>query len=254
MSNYTINDKISLLDGVRFVDFNAKIESISGFLDDPEPKENYKHSWPDEHGLDIDLSKVYYSERKCQIDFIVKGTNYIDLVSNINALKKALRKPGYRYLKLYGIIGVYLIVPTGIMPVVRLNRGVDNTQYARMSVTFIEPYPVKFMYYADQSIKAPVSLNITTAKPLTIDWGDNTYSLASASGTKSHNYTEEGDYCIIVYGGIDSTTVIEPSNCIELIVIAGGGETSPEPPDDTPITVDSTTTTADDTTITSDNQ
>ncbi len=233
---------ITLLDGVNIRNFNGFIQNISGFLDDPEPKDTLLHSWLEDHGIDVDLSTLRFNERKCELNYIIKGSSLADLVSKIIAFKTAINKNNYRYLKLYGIPGIFLIYVSGKIGVVRLNRGILNVQHAKLNIPLIEPYPIKYQYYTEQDPLAQVELVISGTKPITIDWGDNTYSSLSGSGVKTHNYTATGVYCIVIYGGVDGITNITPTNAIEIYGITG-------------LDVDASTTTssADSTIITADN-
>lgn len=245
--NYTSNGNLSLIDGVNIRTYGF-IERATGFLDQPGRKKTLEHSWPDEHGLDIDLNTIVYDERRCQLEIIAKGSTFSGLVSAVNTIKAMFNKSGYRYLKLYGIGGVYLVFVSGQIGVSRLNRGVTSTQYARLTIPLIEPYPVKYMYYANSlSSLITVSLAIGTSGPVTVDWGDNTYSTLAASGIVSHTYTTLGEYCITIYGSVQDITGITPTNCTEIL---GTEEDAPETP--TGGTADSTTVTVDSTTITAD--
>lgn len=244
--NYTSNGNLSLIDGVNIRTYGF-IERATGFLDQPGRKKTLEHSWPDEHGLDIDLNTIVYDERRCQLEIIAKGSTFSGLVSAVNTIKAMFNKSGYRYLKLYGINGVYLVFVSGSIGVSRLNRGVTSTQYARLTIPLVEPYPVKYMYYVNNtSTPVTAALTIATSGPVTVDWGDNTFSTLTTSGTVTHTYSVNGEYCICIYGSVQSVTGITPTNCT---VIYGPGGEGPETSGGT---ADSTTVTVDDTTITAD--
>jgi hypothetical protein len=243
--NYTSVNTVSLLDGVDISTMNANIESVQGFLDLPERKESLKFSWPDYHGIDIDLSQVRIAERKCSMNLIVKGSSYQILASNVKAILNALNTSGYHYLKLHGIDGIFLVYVSGLIAVQRLNRGVTTQQLARMVIPFTEPYPIKFMFYANET---SVGLNITTMEPVTIDWGDNQFNSLDGSGSLTHDYDTIGEYCITVYGG--AITGITGINCEEITGLyspglEGGGPTESMTTDDTTVTVDDTHGTVD---------
>ena len=246
--NYTTNDALTLLDGLNIRDYGF-IEKATGFLDEPERKKTIEHSWPDDHGLEIDLTALRRNERRCHLDLIVKGTTWSGCVNAANNVKALFNKTGYRYLKIYGIDGVYLVYVNGLIGVSRLNRGVSNAQLARMSIPLIEPYPVKYQYYTDQTTLNQVSLAIVTTKPVIIDWGDASYSSLNTSGTVTHDYTSGGEYCIVVYGGVDGISGITPTNCT---LITYGGPTGESELTPLSPTADSTLITVDDTTITAD--
>jgi len=253
MGNYTTDNTISLIDGVNIRSLHCFIEKANGFLDDPEPKTPYKYSWPDEHGIDIDTQNTYYNERKCSLDLIVNGTDFADVVKNKNAIIDLFKQPLNRYLKLYGIDGVFLVSVSGQINVTRLGRGLSGRQLLRLSIPLIEASPVKYQYYANQlNVRDTVGLDVTTTKSITVDWGDNRFSyiLLPLTGIMEHDYTEFGEYCVTIYGGVDGITNVETENLEDINSIDGGVVTPPSGN----VTVDSTTVTIDDTTITADQQ
>ena len=247
--NYTSVGTVSLLDGVNFSTLHAQVESATGFLDLPERKASLSFSWPDEHGLDIDLGQVRLAERKCSLSLIVKGSTYNDLASNVKAFLNALNTTGYHYLKLCGVDGIFLVYTSGLISVSRLNRGISITQLVRITVPLIEPYSVKRMFFANE---ITADLDITTSLPVTVDWGDRQYSSLNTSGSLSHTYDTIGEYCICIYGGVQGITDITSSNSEEITGISGGGSGSPGGSGGETPTADSATVTADDTTITAD--
>lgn len=211
--NYTALPAVSLLDGIQFSTYHAWIERATGFLDQPSRKESYKYSWPDEHGVDMDLDANYYDERKCSLDLIISGTSMANLYSNINTLFAILKQAGYHHLKMYSIDGIFTVFVSGAIAVTRLNRGVTNKQYARLSIPLIDIYPVKYTYYTDQTEAfTEVALAITTTKPVIADWGDGSVSTLISSGIRTHTYTTAGLYCIMVLGGVDGVSDIIPTN------------------------------------------
>lgn len=88
-----------LLDGIDIWDaFAIGIESgLAQFLPLPERKESITHDWPDQNGLDIDVSKHYYKERTVTLTcwLICEESEFW---AKRNAFIAQLSKPGQRRL------------------------------------------------------------------------------------------------------------------------------------------------------------
>ena len=207
-SNYSNNPALYLLNGNNIkTTFGAWIEQSTGFWDIPKPKENVSFSWPDENGLDVNLTARYFEALTPELTVMFSHVSYLTLKSNIRAFMAEWQKTGLQYLKLANDPRLYLVFYTDIGIVERLTKLNASKHFARLRLKLCDPNPLIRQFMADKTIAGSVSLVITSSKPVTIDWGDGSFSSLAGNGTVNHNYLS-GIYCITVYPGEGITSVI----------------------------------------------
>jgi hypothetical protein len=81
--------------------FGIGIEGGSDdFLKIPERKESTTHDWPDEDGIDVDLSRTFYKQREVTLKCWSKTANKTDFYAKYSELIALFRKPGTRRLSI----------------------------------------------------------------------------------------------------------------------------------------------------------
>jgi len=205
--NYSLDSTKTLIDGVEIKPFfNCEIEKSTGFIMQPTRKELWKNEWRDQNGSEIDLSEVYVKDRELNFTLLVKGFSYSNAVQNVQGLLNLIYKPGYRYVKRYGIHTCFLAFCKEEINPVQLKKSSALRPLFRVSIPLVEHFPVKTQYYADGTLE--VAIEIVRTKPQIIDWGDNTYTnLAVGSSTEHKVYSTAGHYCISIIDGTGITSI-----------------------------------------------
>ena len=217
-SNYSNDIKLSLLDGNNLkTTYGAYVLETSGFLDIPNRKEGLKFSWPDEHGIDVDLDTVVFEAKDVGMIFLLKTiTDLASLKQQVDLFTLELTKPGLRQIKIAGVPGLFLAYyKSGT--VTRPKRGLSGTLYAKMDIKLTMPYPLIRQFYSDNSaVLKTVAVTVTTTKPIIIDWGDGIKTNVAGSGTYNHTYTVLAHYCIVIYEGVQGITALTVTNSTEI--------------------------------------
>lgn len=68
------------------------------FLPFPERKKPAQNDWFEEDGLDVDLSEVYFKEKKLNVKFYIKADTGVEFKSRLNNFFSLISAPGYRSL------------------------------------------------------------------------------------------------------------------------------------------------------------
>ncbi len=217
-ANYTTDNSLYLVNGNNLATWKAFVVKSDGFHDLPQRKENLSWNWPDEHGLEIDLSAVYFEPQEYALELIMYDTTYAALQANIKLLLAELTKTGLQHIKMAGIPGVFQFHVPGKVAITKLTGVLQAQSAVRVEFSPVNPYPVTRQFWTTKTGAGQTSqLYIITNKPLSINWGDGyVQSLAAGTHTVIRTYVGAGTYCIVVYGGVDGITTITPTNCTAL--------------------------------------
>jgi hypothetical protein len=122
-------------------------EGTAGFLQHPERKESITHNWPDQNGLDIDLSKIFFKERDIILQCWLFTETETEFWTKRNAFIQQLSKPGLRrftvtahggrsYYVVYKSCSAYRQIPSKT-----LRNVPDNMIVHEFNITLTEPSP-----------------------------------------------------------------------------------------------------------------
>jgi hypothetical protein len=75
-------------------------DGTAGFLQTPEKKESITHDWPDQHGVDVDLSKIFFKSRDISLRCWLITETEIEFWTKRNAFIQQLAKPGLRRISI----------------------------------------------------------------------------------------------------------------------------------------------------------
>lgn len=122
-------------------------KGTSGFLQYSERKDSITHDWPDQNGLDIDTSKVFFKERLITLQCWLMTETEDDFWVKRKAFSTLIAKPGQRrisiaahknrsYMCIYKSCSEYQQV-TG-----KALKGIPaNFIVHEFNLTFLEPMP-----------------------------------------------------------------------------------------------------------------
>ena len=94
---------------------------------------------------------------------------------------------------------------------------------ASLQVNLVEPHPDNKQFFTILDDPGSAGLAIACSKPITIDWGDGSYSYLESSDDLTHNYLTAGTYCITIWGNMDGITGIATTNCTGTDALYHGG-------------------------------
>ena len=200
VANYTSDELLTLIDGASIAAYGAKIVKSSGFWDAPKPKEHISYRWGDRDGIEVDLGSRYFDARYPRMEIVVDGNTLQEMKNNVDMLMSVFRQTGLRHLKFPGVAGVHMVYASEDIQISRRTKGIGQRQLALVDFRFTEPHPLNRQFVANQTGGlVQVSMAVTVSGPVRIEWGDNTGTDVSESGTVTHDYTTANVFCVVVH-------------------------------------------------------
>lgn len=211
-----------LLDGVNFKDFGVYVSGSKGIIDSLKMKEPLKLDWDGYHGEAIDLSRPRMQAREITLECFIKSDG--GKIAFVQAVKDFLEQFYTPHKKQADskseavAAGLHRLTidihPTkALVYEVYLPDGTDiskewndSKMVGTFSLKLKEPEPVKrvLKHFRVNENSKTVTITLTTEKLVNIYWGDGT-TTQDVYGTQTitHDYSENGEYYVIVTGVIE---------------------------------------------------
>lgn len=211
-----------LLDGVNFKDFGVYVSGSKGIIDSLKMKEPLKLDWDGYHGEAIDLSRPRMQAREITLECFIKSDG--GKIAFVQAVKDFLEQFYTPHKKQADskseavAAGLHRLTidihPTkALVYEVYLPDGTDiskewndSKMVGTFSLKLKEPEPVKrvLKHFRVNENSKTVTITLTTEKLVNIYWGDGT-TTQDVYGTQTitHDYSDNGEYYVIVTGVIE---------------------------------------------------
>ena len=198
------------LNGVNFKDWGVYVSESNGVLDRPKLKTPPKVDWDDYHGEVVDLRSKRVGAREITLNCFIQATGKVDFVTKLNSFMDEFGRDGTQRLTI-------VIDPTKpLIYEVYNESGVsvskrwrDELMVGTFSLKLQDPDPVKrILKFTQTSAATTHTITLTSAKSVTIYWGDGTKT-EDVYGTDisvSHTYPATGDYFAVIAGVIEDIT------------------------------------------------
>lgn len=197
--------------------YGIVIKGTRGIMETPKLKEPMKTSPDDGHGIQVDLSKVYYDFREITLEGWMLASTREELNTTLQSFFLQLTKSGYHRLYIETSSAKPLLFQVYAKEGLKItDKGmVDGKNYAEFTISLVEPEPYKRVYKITTTPNQVVSLSITTSKPINIFWGvpgDGSWSLDCSTGSWQTTYNSAGGVkYIVMTGDIDSISSVVTS-------------------------------------------
>lgn len=198
------------LNGVNFKNWGVYVSESSGVLDRPKLKTLPKVDWDDYHGEVVDLRGKRVGAREITLNCFIQATGKVDFVTKLNSFMDEFGRDGTQRLTI--LIDpekplIYEVYNENGVSVSKQWR--DELMVGTFSLKLQEPDPVKRILKFTQTDAATThTITLTSAKSVTIYWGDGTKT-EDVYGTDisvSHTYPATGDYFAVIAGVIENIT------------------------------------------------
>jgi len=210
------------LDGIDLKTYGVYVSASDGLLSRPKPKSNISVNWADYNGTVVDLTKRLYEDREIEIDCFIKADTQSDFVLKCNTFLALFDAVGTRRLEVFVdneatpkplVFEVYLSDEVSFS-----KKWSASTMVGTFSLKLKEPEPIKrvLKYTRTSTADKTVSITVTSTKLLNIYWGDttHTYDVVGTSQVKTHDYTVNGTYYIVITGNIDEITSLTTTGAV----------------------------------------
>lgn len=207
--------KISYQD---FKDFGVRVKQGDGLFDALKMKEPFKVDWPDYHGEVLDLDNVRYEARQITLDCFIHASTKEDFEQKVKDFLDLFYGSGTKRLSIEasGTMYVYEVYLGSGAQVKKRWRSADMVGEFQLVMT--EPQPIKrTIFFARSSGNTTASVTLTSSKPLTIYWGDGAISenVYGNAINKTHTYSADGQYYIIVAGVIEEVSGLSTNGILK---------------------------------------
>ena len=189
------------------------VSESSGIVDIPELKERAVVDWAEYHGEVIDDRTPKYKAKKMTLKCLMACADPAALVAKSREINELFARSGLHRLE------VALSPTTSLFFDVILDGAIsfskkwrDANFVAEFDIVLKEPEPMKkVLKFTSSDLNRTARINITTAKSVSINWGDGNVSpdLYGTDAEIVYNYQKNGEFVIIIHGDIDELTVNE---------------------------------------------
>lgn len=198
-----------MIDGVNIKEkYGVCVADSKGVVDRPKLKNPTSISWDNYHGEVVDLQHKFYEPREITLSCFLKADSKSDFITRVSQFEQLFDARGTQRLH----IDVHPIKPLVYEVYCKDAITVSKTwNEALMVGTFdlklVEPEPVKRILKhirVGESSKR-CSITLTSTKYVNIYWGDGSSDLdvCGEGKTITHDFSDNGEYFIIVAGCID---------------------------------------------------
>jgi len=203
-----IQDIDYYINGINFTEYGVYVSASSGIASKPEVKNKLSVDWNDYHGIAIDRSAPRYKEREITLDCFIEAFGYDDFIEKYRGFIAQFEGANTKRLK----------IDVGTKPLVYEVLCLDKFDIQKkwnpdhmigtFRIMLTEPEPVKRVLRHTGAANSTAQITMTTKKLVNVYWGDGTATF-DVSGTNkqiTHQYSEAGEYDIIVTGMIEAIT------------------------------------------------
>jgi hypothetical protein len=196
------------IDGTDFKNWDIYVSGSNGLLDRPKLKKPLSVDWDDYHGEIIDLQNKRVEAREITLNCFMKANGKLDFVTKLNDFLEVFGKNGTQRL----MVDIHPTKPL-VYEVYNENgvaiskRWNDDIMVGTFTLKLKEPDPVKrvIRHQRISDTTKTLSITLTTAKAVSIHWGDGATSedVYGENATVTHTYMNNGTYYAIVAGVIE---------------------------------------------------
>lgn len=197
------------VNGVNFTTDGVYVSRSQGIIGGIKLRQPVRQEWPDHHGEVIDMTAPRYDARDIILECFIKASTKELFLTNMQAFLNRWMTGGMKRLMIIADTARPLIYDTYLLQSPDIDKKWnDLTMVGTFSLKLREPEPVKRIYrFIAVAGALSVSVTITSAKAVTIYWGDGSVSndITTASGAQAHTYAA-GTYYISIAGVIEDVT------------------------------------------------
>ena len=218
-----VTDVEYYINGINFKDFGVYVSKSNGLVGQLERKEGATAEYDTYHGIARDNNYVRYKERTITLECFIEATSRSKFVEWLDHFFEQFRQKGTQRFRVEYSGStkplVYEItMQQGSDPEKTWGRYDEELMVGTFTLELVEDDPVKMVLrHISTASESVASFTVTTAKRLTVSWGDGTFThgVKGEAVTVSHTYQAKGSYDIIIAGVIED---IESINTNEIVV------------------------------------
>ena len=202
------------IDGKNLKDYSVYVSSSQGLVGRLARKDALSVEWDGYHGICRDKARPVYKERTITLECFIQAESRAAYVDKVNAFFGLFDGAGNHRLKVeYDGQNKPLVYEVELHedadPTKTWGKYNSDTMIGKFKLKLIEDEPVKkVLRFTATTTANKANINVTSAKLLTVYWGDGTHT-ANVYGTNkeiTHTYSHTGTYEIVIAGVIEDIT------------------------------------------------
>ncbi|RYF26599.1 MAG: hypothetical protein EOO42_01155 [Flavobacteriales bacterium] len=137
------------IDGVLFSSLGIVVSAWNDFLKMPELKQPYFNDWPDQNGIEPDLTEPIYKHKVVSVSLAMVADNETEYWNNYRAFFNILSKPGLRRLYISDYKRSFFVYYTSNQTTEQITNIAGKAAIGVKGVfQFTEPVPSLMVPYA----------------------------------------------------------------------------------------------------------
>lgn len=195
------------IDNIDFNDFGVWVKESAGVVDLPKPKEIKSTSWAEYHGSVVDLRNVRMEQRQITLSCYLKADNSADFTAKILNFEKLLFG-GLKRLQIDLTQDTSLFFDCYLSDEILVKKKWSEADMVgEFQIKLTEPEPQKkvLRFVATEAGKV-FNITLSTLDAVQFSFGDGQTS-GDVWGTDfevEHEYSEAGEFFILIKGNIDN--------------------------------------------------
>lgn len=191
-----------------YTTFGITISGSKGVIDLPKLKDPLNYSWPDAHGIAIDLGSPVFEYKDITLECVMRATNRLSFVETLNTFMKMLLAANTRRLQINIDSAKPLVYEVYCPDGAAINKRWNPAkQYGFFTLKLREPEPVKRVVRFSAPLTASITIT-SVSKSCNIYWGDGTSAkdVMGTSQVRTKTFGGSGYRFAIITGDIDAIT------------------------------------------------
>ena len=198
LTDMTVTYKLNQAD---FTTYGVYVSDSDGVIDNLNRKEPFSVEWPDYHGEVVDLSNPRYEPRDITLQCFINAPDKVTFLDRVKYFIALFDAPGTQQLIISANSAKPLVYQVYLKESINLKKKwSDGLMVGTFELKLREPEPIKRVLKFS-GVGGTMSLSFTSAKLMTIYWGDGS-STKNQYGNVSLNHGFPGGEFYIVMAGI----------------------------------------------------
>jgi len=199
------------IDSIDLSSLGITVSQAKGLFGLPKVKNALTISYPNRHGILVDLANPIYDVRSIELHCHLSASTRMEFLIRTNELVTTLfAKPNLRELRIdYDSQKplFYYVYPNDGIAIERESKWDASRQLGQFTLKLLEPEPLKrvFIFEAD-NVQNSRHIQLAFDEPnqqFTVYWGDGSYDVVRAGSQIEHEYSTDGRYYISIVGMVN---------------------------------------------------
>lgn len=213
------------IDSIDLSSLGITVSQAKGLFGLPKVKNALTISYPNRHGILVDLANPIYDVRSIELHCHLSASTRMEFLIRTNELVTTLfAKPNLRELRIdYDSQKplFYYVYPNDGIAIERESKWDASRQLGQFVLKLTEPEPLKrvFIFEAD-NVQNSRQLQLQYEEPnqqFAVYWGDGTHNVVRTGTQVGHQYAADGNFYISIVGMVNEIQNLTATQELEVV-------------------------------------